>query len=143
MRVRKGAVIEEHGPMRNWMLHDPADEMARERKSANARSGNLRWKYGITEDEFVMLEQAQGGVCAICGELERVQRRGRVRRLSVDHDHDSGRVRGLLCHSCNAVLGMLRDDPERIARYARGAIAYLEAARLRSEAAIISSDTCT
>ncbi len=37
---------------------------------------------------------------------------GRVRRLSIDHDHNTGDIRGLLCHNCNVAIGHLNDDPE-------------------------------
>ncbi len=65
---------------------------------------------------------AQGGVCAICHQPERVEWRGKIRALNVDHDHSTGRVRGLLCNVCNHVLGAFGDDPERF----RTAISYLD-----------------
>lgn len=55
----------------------------------------------------------QGGVCAICG---RRPREGT--HLHVDHDHETGRVRGLLCFSCNVAVGQLQHDPTRIVRAA-------------------------
>ena len=78
----------------------------------------LRSKYGRTEAEYNALADAQGGVCAICG------RNDRARALHVDHDHTTGRVRGLLCNTCNRCLGLLKDD----AAVLRSAIAYLERA---------------
>ncbi len=53
---------------------------------------------------------AQGGVCAICGEPETLVQYDRVVSLSVDHDHTTGRVRGLLCGYCNFQLGKLEHD---------------------------------
>lgn len=53
---------------------------------------------------------AQGGACALCRQLETQTTRGTVRRLSVDHDHATGRVRGLLCSRCNLTLGRHDDD---------------------------------
>ena len=64
-----------------------------------SRDNYLRRKYNITEAEYDALLAAQGGVCAICG-----KRPGRV-RLGVDHDHATGKVRGLLCVRCNKALG--------------------------------------
>jgi len=74
-------------------------------KNRNYRSKHLRRTYGITEDQYQMLLDAQGGVCAICGEPPR------TRRLAVDHCHKGGHVRGLLCSHCNGAIGMLKDDP--------------------------------
>jgi len=78
-------------------------------------------QYGITADEYVALCLAQDDRCAICGQPETGFRRGQVRTLSVDHDHDTGRIRGLLCFRCNSALGLMADDPDRLA----AAIRYL------------------
>jgi hypothetical protein len=83
---------------------------------------HLRHVYGIELEEFEAMFEAQGGVCAICGEPPVVGR-----RLSVDHEHDSDQVRGLLCQKCNAAIGMLGDDPEVIERAAQ----YIRKARER------------
>ena len=53
---------------------------------------------GVTDDEYARLLAAQGGGCAICGNPPK------TRRLDVDHDHRTGKVRGLLCHRCNRAL---------------------------------------
>lgn len=74
-------------------------------------------KYGITREEYFALKEAQHGCCAICG------REPKTRRLAVDHDHATGKVRGLLCAACNMGLGAYRDDIAMLRR----AIAYLEA----------------
>lgn len=55
--------------------------------------------YGITEDDYEDMMVVQGGVCALCGGVNRTN------RLSVDHDHETGKVRGLLCIACNRGLG--------------------------------------
>jgi hypothetical protein len=62
-------------------------------------------EYGVTHAEFVALLAAQGGVCAICGNGNQSGR-----QLAVDHDHATGRPRGLLCTRCNPMLGYARDD---------------------------------
>lgn len=66
------------------------------------RDSRLRARYGITADEYDAMLDKQGGVCAICGSPPRGQK-----RLHVDHDHETGVVRGLLCHVCNVWLGIL------------------------------------
>ena len=78
-------------------------------------------KYGITESEFAAMVKAQEGKCLICKESSGT---GKDRRsfLHVDHDHSTGKVRGLLCQKCNRGLGLFNDNAERM----RTAAAYLE-----------------
>ena len=90
------------------------------RTAAAKRRANLA-AYGITEQQYTDMLRAQGGVCAICGKPESVARDGVVMRIPVDHCHDSGKVRGLLCHRCNRAIGLLGDDPVLM----RKAISYL------------------
>lgn len=73
------------------------------------RAGQLKRKFGMTIAEYDSLLESQGGACAIC---KKPCPTGR--RLAVDHDHKTGAVRGLLCHSCNLGIGKLGDDPERL-----------------------------
>lgn len=76
----------------------------------------LKSRFGMTLETYQSLLEAQGHVCAICG------RQNRGKRLVVDHDHATGRIRGLLCTCCNLTLGRMNDDPQRL----RAAAAYLE-----------------
>jgi hypothetical protein len=69
-------------------------------------------KYGIGADEVDELIRQQGGSCAVCRKREAKQ---------VDHDHETGAVRGIVCLLCNAAMGAFRDDPNLIRR----AIAYV------------------
>lgn len=71
--------------------------------------------HGITDEQYQDLLVKQGGVCAICKQPEtaRHKRTGRVHNLTVDHDHTTGVVRGLLCRRCNNAIGWLDDDYER------------------------------
>lgn len=72
----------------------------------------LKYRYGISQDEYNDLFQRQGGVCAICEQPEtKKSSAGGVAALAVDHDHITGAVRGLLCHACNLILGNAKDDP--------------------------------
>ena len=70
-------------------------------------------KHGITKEKVVELQGS--GVCGICGDPPK------EKRLCIDHDHNTGIVRGLLCHTCNTGLGMFRDSPDLMLK----AIAYL------------------
>ncbi len=63
----------------------------------------------MTQEEYEARLREQGGGCAVCG---RPPKPGKS--LHVDHDHETGHVRGLLCFKCNAALGQLDDDLERI-----------------------------
>lgn len=83
----------------------------------SGRSKRLK-KYGLTQAEYDVLFSKQGGVCAIClSEEQRTHHRtGRKFLLAVDHDHETGRVRGLLCTKCNKAIGTLGDTHEMISR---------------------------
>lgn len=83
------------------------------------RSSKMNIKYGITLDEYDAMLDSQNGHCAICPATD-PGRKGRS-FLYVDHCHETGEVRGLLCGNCNDGLGRFRDDPALL----RGAIAYL------------------
>ena len=73
-----------------------------------SRRSRLKKKYNISELDYQKLLQLQNGVCAICKKPP-----GKI-WLSVDHDHVTGKVRGLLHNSCNAAIGLLDDDPYTI-----------------------------
>lgn len=79
-------------------------------------------KYGLTIPQYERLLQAQGGVCAIC---HRPETNSRLSCLSVDHNHTTNKVRGLLCSRCNIAVGMLQDN----ASLARNLAQYLDATR--------------
>ncbi len=83
--------------------------------SANTK---LKARFGITLDEYHALLDQQGGECLICFAHLSVM----GHRLAVDHCHKTGRIRGLLCKSCNVGIGNFDDCPERLRR----AAAYLE-----------------
>ena len=78
--------------------------------------------YGIEAGEYERRYRAQGGRCAICQVAT-----GASKRLAVDHDHKTGKVRGLLCSPCNRFIGRLRDSPEaflRAHKYLLGSLEY-------------------
>jgi len=88
-------------------------------KTNSALNRNLQYRYNISLEEFNSMVESQGGLCLICGLPEtRVTRpkaktpSGYSPRLAVDHDHNTGEIRGLLCHKCNVGLGNFQDNPE-------------------------------
>ena len=68
----------------------------------------LKKKFGLTPELYEAMVERQAGRCEVCGDPPG------QRRLCVDHDHETGVVRALLCGSCNRALGLLRDNPKRI-----------------------------
>lgn len=88
---------------KQWFVDNPGRAEANKRKSVLAA-------YGLTVDDYDSLLQQQGGACAICRRPERTTRNGKLLRMPVDHDHETGAVRGILCHSCNRAIGFLGED---------------------------------
>jgi hypothetical protein len=84
-------------------------------------NSDLQSKYGFGLRKLREMAEAQGHKCAICRQPETEMRNGIVRHLSVDHDHATGKVRGLLCTACNTGIGKFKDDTDLLAL----AIAYL------------------
>lgn len=83
----------------------------------------LRKKYGISLEEYEALLEAQGGGCGICGAPDPLLDPEAPKvAFAVDHCHETGKVRGVLCAPCNLGLGHFRDDPSRL----RAAVAYLD-----------------
>lgn len=66
-------------------------------------------KFGMTVEDYNALLLRQNGVCAICKSSD--PGRADALRLFVDHSYETGKVRGLLCHGCNAGIGLLKEDP--------------------------------
>lgn len=89
-------------------------------KSGKGKSSYLKYLYGITLQDYqnLLTEQAEG--CAICGTKHGEETK--YKRLSVDHNHETKKVRGLLCQRCNFGIGKFRDS----AALLRKAAAYLE-----------------
>jgi hypothetical protein len=71
----------------------------------------LRCLYGISLQEYEDRLEVQAGLCAVCGTPETATTNGHVKRLALDHSHETGRPRGLLCQRCNHAIGLLREDP--------------------------------
>ena len=79
----------------------------------------LKKTYNITLEQYGEMWHSQGGVCAICGKTETTKNQHGMRQLSVDHDHETGKVRGLLCSNCNSMLGFVYDNPATLVEAAR------------------------
>ena len=74
-----------------------------------SREWHLKRKYGISFKEYQDLLKVQGGICAICGKPEPSHK-----TLDVDHDHETGKIRGILCTNCNRMIGYAHDSEERL-----------------------------
>jgi hypothetical protein len=94
--------------------HNARGKESKQRLYGGSRHYHLKQRYGIGADEFDRRVAQQGGVCAICGKVEPEH---------VDHSHDTGEVRGILCFNCNGGLGQFRDSTDAL----RNAARYLEA----------------
>lgn len=111
---------------RKRYLADPERFRAEQRQRDQAtqpqrRAKQLAQRYGLTLEQYEALWQRQDGRCAVC-RRELVEGAGRTRATCVDHDHDTGAVRGLLCQTCNRALGLLGDNLEVVRR----ALDYLQ-----------------
>lgn len=82
------------------------------------RKGDLYRKYGISPRQYDKLFEKQGECCAICGKHQSKLKT----TLNVDHNHETGKIRGLLCVACNRLLGYAQDNQDIL----REAIQYLE-----------------
>ena len=92
-------------------------------KQARQRSYKLMANFGMTVEQYDDLLIAQGNVCAICTKPETSRSgAGVIKRLAVDHNHSTGKVRGLLCENCNRGLGLFKEDEGIM----QSAISYLK-----------------
>ncbi len=104
------------------MFHKGA-RACRECRKSIQRAAHLKYKYGLTSEQYDALLLAQNDACAICLRVLK------TRNYAVDHNHKTGEIRGLLCSTCNKdILGKARDSPEVLRRAAD----YLEEPPARS-----------
>ena len=78
------------------------------------RNRNLQINFGISIDDYDKLLEKQNGICAICGKVESRKNMYGIKRLAVDHNHNTGKIRGLLCSCCNQGLGMFYVDDKGV-----------------------------
>lgn len=83
------------------------------------RDSRLRYEYGISLEQERSMHEQQKGLCAICRLPETAKCNDKVKRLAVDHDKETGKVRGLLCQRCNQSLGLLKEDFDRALNLAK------------------------
>ena len=100
--------------VKTWQQANPdrVNESHRKRRAAHPdreRDGHLRRNFGLSLEEYDAMFADQGGRCAICGQPPR-----KGSSLHVDHDHETGEVRGLLCFRCNGGLGQFKEDADRL-----------------------------
>lgn len=93
--IRKSMLLNTHG-----FIHGLSK--TKEYKRLNGHKAVLK-SYGVTVEEYNKLVIKQKGLCKICGSFPK-------RKLSLDHDHKTGKIRGLLCNSCNMALGLFKDN---------------------------------
>jgi hypothetical protein len=82
-------------------------------KEAQRHHGLMK-RYKISLTEYSQMLVAQNGVCAICGNPETTMLHGKIRDMSVDHNHTTGKNRALLCNGCNHALGEMKEDKKAI-----------------------------
>lgn len=114
----------------NAVVRAPADtegrseylRQHRESHPAFWREQHLNDKFGISFQAYCEKVAEQGNRCAICLQQESAVRNDQIKALAVDHDHTTGQVRGLLCQTCNQMVGFSKDTPATL----RAAADYLE-----------------
>lgn len=85
------------------------------REGESLRARNLRKRFGISLEQYEAMFRSQNGLCAICKHPERRKGKdGNVLPLCVDHDHETQRIRQLLCGDCNTAIGLMKDDVLRL-----------------------------
>lgn len=113
----------------NWQQKKAANDRWRAKNKnhyeTQSRNRHLLNTYGITLDTYAKIHESQNGLCAICNQPEtKRSKNGKVLWLAVDHCHETGNIRGLLCCTCNSGIGLIGDTKER----AHATVRYLEKA---------------
>lgn len=104
----------------------------RDQYPRNWKDWDLQRNFGIGLHEYGKMLVSQNGKCAICKQEETEKRNGNIKSLAVDHNHSTGKVRGLLCSSCNTALGKFKEDVEIL----KNAISYLQS-HLETDSSVV------
>ena len=92
------------------------DYYERNKKDINTRA--ICGYHGLDIQSYEEMIKEQNNQCAICGKIETRKFKGKPMRLCVDHNHETGKIRGLLCHDCNTGLGKFLDSPDLLTKAA-------------------------
>lgn len=127
LNLRIANLRQSHGLAAKYDMRDPEQRRAYNREYNRLfphvmRAQSLKKDFGITLADYAEMATAQDNKCAICNQPETEKRNGRVKALAVDHDHATGKIRGLLCTMCNKGLGKFKDNRD----FLLTAIRYLD-----------------
>lgn len=108
----------------NSYCRDCANERNRAyRTTENGRRrtwlADVKRRYNVSGEEAEAIVRKRMGKCEICGDRSTVIHKGVVRNLAIDHDHQTGHIRGVLCNACNLGLGSFRDNEELLIKAAQ------------------------
>lgn len=100
------------------------EKIIAQRKAIHAANPDRKWgkdlkkKYGLSIEDYKAMLASNGGLCFLCGKPERSidHRTRKVKRLAVDHHHETNKVRGLLCSHCNRAIGLFHDDADLLTK---------------------------
>ena len=105
-------VCKEVKPLSEFAIHPTRRKFSfsqcRECDNKRSKRKNIKQKYNITLEDYDKIFEKQSGKCKICG-TKKIGYKNRG-RFCVDHDHETGKIRGLLCVNCNLLLGHAKDD---------------------------------
>lgn len=100
--------------------------------NVNKRTSHLKTRYGITDNDYYAILAGQGGGCAICKSIVPNNGKGDA-FFDVDHDHVTGKVRGLLCRDCNVTVGVIEKKHEKIILIREYLEFHVEADRVKEQ----------
>lgn len=85
----------------NYEYAKATAKLWRQNNKDKTEAARVKWKYGLSREDYQSLQEEHGGRCAICRMKS---------RLEIDHNHKNGKARGLLCHGCNVALGYAKEN---------------------------------